>query len=149
IIMKKIGIHVLTAYPPSNPNRDENGQPKTAIVGGVKRQRISSQCIKRAWRLSDVMQSLEAEFSLRTRGIGVLAEEKMIAGGMDAKAARKAATKIAERFGKVDKKNEPSNAEMVVVGFEERDAVLALAVLLAQEGREPTDEELKQLQRHT
>lgn len=49
----KIGIHMLTAYPPSNPNRDETGQPKTAIVGGVNRQRISSQAIKRAWRLSD------------------------------------------------------------------------------------------------
>ena len=38
-----IQLHLLVSYPPSNPNRDELGQPKTAIVGGTQRSRISSQ----------------------------------------------------------------------------------------------------------
>jgi CRISPR system Cascade subunit CasC len=27
-------LHFLTAYPPSNLNRDDLGRPKTAVVGG-------------------------------------------------------------------------------------------------------------------
>ena len=30
-----VQLHFLTAYPPSNPNRDDLGRPKTAIYGGV------------------------------------------------------------------------------------------------------------------
>ena len=37
-----IQLHLLTAYPPSNLNRDDLGRPKTAIVGGAERLRISS-----------------------------------------------------------------------------------------------------------
>ena len=37
----KIGIHMLTPYAPSNPNRDELGSPKTAVVGGALRQRLN------------------------------------------------------------------------------------------------------------
>jgi CRISPR system Cascade subunit CasC len=46
-------LHVLTAYPPSNPNRDDLGRPKTATIGGFTRQRISSQAIKPAIRTSE------------------------------------------------------------------------------------------------
>jgi len=38
--------------PPGNLNRDEQGQPKKCIFGGVTRGRISSQCLKRHIRLS-------------------------------------------------------------------------------------------------
>ena len=30
-----VQFHLLTAYPPSNPNRDDMGQPKRALVGGA------------------------------------------------------------------------------------------------------------------
>lgn len=134
----KIGIHMLTAFPPSNPNRDENGQPKSAVVGGVKRQRISSQCIKRTWRLSDLMLSIEANFSTRTRGIGLMAEKVMIDGGIPGKLAREYAMIIAGVFGKLNtkKKGSPELAEMVTVGHEERDLVLATARVLAKDTSE-------------
>ena len=45
-----IDIHVLQTLPPSNPNRDDTGAPKSATFGGVSRMRISSQAIKRATR---------------------------------------------------------------------------------------------------
>ena len=45
-----IQIHLLTSYPPSNLNRDDQGRPKTAKMGGFDRLRISSQSLKRAWR---------------------------------------------------------------------------------------------------
>ena len=48
-----IQLHLLTMYPPSNLNRDDLGRPKTAIVGGTERLRVSSQSLKRAWRTSE------------------------------------------------------------------------------------------------
>ncbi|ARQ69207.1 type I-E CRISPR-associated protein Cas7/Cse4/CasC [Streptomyces marincola] len=45
-----LDIHVLQTVPPSNLNRDDTGQPKTATYGGVRRARVSSQAWKRATR---------------------------------------------------------------------------------------------------
>ena len=146
---KKIGIHVLTAYPPSNPNRDENGQPKTAVVNGVTRQRISSQCIKRAWRLSEIMKSIEGSMSLRTRGLGLEVEAAMVAAGADPKVAKKRSAAIAGAFGKVNDKKAPEHKEMIIIGHEEREGALALGKLLATENRDPTAAELETLQRDT
>lgn len=63
-------IHYLTAYPPSNLNRDDLGRPKTAVMGGRNRLRISSQSLKRAWRTSDVFaQALDGNVGKRTKQI--------------------------------------------------------------------------------
>lgn len=45
-----IDIHVIQSVPPSNMNRDDTGSPKTAVYGGVRRARVSSQAWKRATR---------------------------------------------------------------------------------------------------
>lgn len=45
-----IDIHALQTIPPSLINRDDTGAPKTAVFGGVPRQRVSSQSWKRAIR---------------------------------------------------------------------------------------------------
>ncbi|MCQ9342969.1 type I-E CRISPR-associated protein Cas7/Cse4/CasC [Corynebacterium kozikiae] len=45
-----IDIHALHTLPPSLINRDDTGAPKSAIFGGVPRQRVSSQAWKRAMR---------------------------------------------------------------------------------------------------
>lgn len=45
-----VDIHALQTIPPSLINRDDTGAPKTAIFGGVPRQRVSSQSWKRAMR---------------------------------------------------------------------------------------------------
>ena len=50
-------LHLLTFFPPANLNRDDLGRPKTAIVGGVTRLRLSSQALKRAWRTSDLFST--------------------------------------------------------------------------------------------
>ncbi len=62
-----IQLHLLVSYPPSNPNRDELGQPKTAIVGGTQRSRISSQCLKRTWRTSEIWEKEGLKICTRTR----------------------------------------------------------------------------------
>ena len=45
-----IDLHILQSVPPANLNRDDSGSPKTAVYGGVRRARVSSQAWKRATR---------------------------------------------------------------------------------------------------
>ena len=45
-----IELHLIQNFAPSNLNRDDTGSPKDAMFGGVRRARISSQCLKRAIR---------------------------------------------------------------------------------------------------
>lgn len=46
----KIEAHLIQNFAPSNLNRDDTGQPKSATFGGFRRARISSQCSKRSAR---------------------------------------------------------------------------------------------------
>lgn len=59
-----VEFHILQSFPVNNLNRDDLGNPKTAVFGGVTRARISSQCFKRAVRLK--MRDLGVEIGLRT-----------------------------------------------------------------------------------
>jgi CRISPR system Cascade subunit CasC len=66
-----IQIHALTFYPPSNLNRDDLGRPKTAMVGKANRLRISSQCLKRTWRTSELFKTgIEKNQGKRTKEMG-------------------------------------------------------------------------------
>ncbi|CAM3055499.1 type I-E CRISPR-associated protein Cas7/Cse4/CasC [Actinomyces slackii] len=46
-----VDIHVIQSVPPSCVNRDDSGSPKSAVYGGIRRLRVSSQSWKRATRL--------------------------------------------------------------------------------------------------
>ena len=72
---KFVQLHILTNYGPSNLNRDDLGRPKTVVVGGVQRLRVSSQCLKRAWRTADVF---EGETGIRTKNLGVKIKDALI-----------------------------------------------------------------------
>ncbi|WP_375001938.1 type I-E CRISPR-associated protein Cas7/Cse4/CasC [Aeromicrobium sp. CTD01-1L150] len=62
-----LDLHVLQSVPPSNVNRDENGSPKEATYGGVRRARVSSQAWKRAIR-SDFGTRLDtSQLAARTK----------------------------------------------------------------------------------
>lgn len=66
-----IQLHVLTSYPPSNLNRDDLGTPKTAMMGGARRLRVSSQSLKRAWRESALFkESFAGHLGIRTKEMG-------------------------------------------------------------------------------
>jgi len=62
-----IELHALRSFPPSNLNRDDLGTPKTAVFGGARRLRISSQCLKRTWRMSDNFRGTFAADQLGVR----------------------------------------------------------------------------------
>jgi CRISPR system Cascade subunit CasC len=46
-------IHFLSSYPGALLNRDDAGLAKRLPFGGVVRTRVSSQCLKRHWRMAD------------------------------------------------------------------------------------------------
>ena len=48
-----IQIHTLHTYPAALLNRDDAGLAKRLPYGGAVRTRISSQCLKRHWRVAD------------------------------------------------------------------------------------------------
>ncbi|HST93627.1 MAG TPA: type I-E CRISPR-associated protein Cas7/Cse4/CasC [Microvirga sp.] len=75
----KLSIHILTALPPHNVNRDESGRPKTAEIGGVLRGRISSQARKRALRMSPHLDA--GQRSIRTRELGIKVFRDLTADG--------------------------------------------------------------------
>src|SRR5688500_3018016 len=71
-----VDIHVIQTVPPSNINRDDTGSPKTAVYGGRRRARVSSQSWKRATR--DAFDQLldPTELGVRTkRVVELLGEE--------------------------------------------------------------------------
>lgn len=52
-------IHTLTGYSAALINRDDTGLAKRLPYGGVIRTRISSQCLKRHWRIADDPHSIK------------------------------------------------------------------------------------------
>ena len=92
-----IQLHLLTSYPPSNLNRDDIGRPKTAIVGGVLRLRVSSQSLKRHWRTSSLFQErLRGNLGDRTKDLGPRVYKALTDGGMDPEKAEAILRRIAE-----------------------------------------------------
>ena len=66
-------IHSLHGYPAALLNRDDSGLAKRMTYGGTTRTRISSQCLKRHWRVSDDIYALSsidgATAAIRSREI--------------------------------------------------------------------------------
>ncbi len=124
-------LHVLTAYPASNLNRDDTGRPKTVVFGGKSRLRISSQSLKRAWRTSDVFgQRLGEHVGRRTQRLGEEILKRLTDGGMSEEKAMDVTRKIAAAFGKIEDKKDRNQAYIKQLAFiapEETAAAFALA----------------------
>ncbi len=143
-------LHLLTAYPASNLNRDDTGRPKTVDFGGTQRIRISSQSLKRAWRTSTVFsERVQGRVGQRTQRMGEVVFDHLVKGGMPADKATKLAREIATVFGKpVDAADDNPTfiRQLAFVSSEERLAALALAdrVLAGEEMKITADEVLRQ-----
>jgi len=70
-----INFHVLISHSPSCLNRDDMNMQKSAIFGGVRRVRISSQSLKRAMRKSDYYAQHLGEASIRTKHLSGLRDQ--------------------------------------------------------------------------
>lgn len=127
---KFIQLHDLTSYPPSNLNRDDLGRPKTAVMGGSQRLRVSSQSLKRSWRTSDIFsEALSKNIGIRTRDMGIQVHKALTTGyslielvegktdlteknpKVPEEMARKWAQSIAGVFGKLREKSDDNTKE--------------------------------------
>lgn len=154
-----IQLHLLVSYPPSNPNRDELGQPKTAIVGGTQRSRISSQSLKRAWRNSDIWKTDGLKIGTRTRELFISPKHGLYEKLLEKHGEKKAViyTKaILSAFAKTAKVKKPKEAPIDerFVGKEivteqpihfSNTEIDRIKTLVDQLSEEPTKEQLNNL----
>lgn len=92
----RIEFHILQSFPVTCLNRDDVGAPKTAVVGGVNRARVSSQCWKRQVRLA--MQEFGIKLAVRTKQAESLFVRACLEAGASEAAAQACGKKIAEQL---------------------------------------------------
>jgi CRISPR system Cascade subunit CasC len=136
-----IEIHILQNHAPSNLNRDDTGSPKECVFGGVRRARISSQCLKRSIRRSELFQqALAGHLAIRTRRLPELVRDRFKKEPGLSEYAEAAAQK-ATGFGTEKGTERPSNkktgdyetAQTMFLTEEDREAVLNVLIGAARE----------------
>ena len=108
-----IEIHILQNHAPSNLNRDDTGSPKECVFGGVKRARISSQCLKRSIRRSPgFQQTLAGHLATRTRRLPEIVRERFLLDeNADVKGLAEIAAQKATGFGTKEGKQRPAEKD--------------------------------------
>jgi CRISPR system Cascade subunit CasC len=139
-------LHLLTFYPPSNLNRDDAGRPKSAVVGGIPRLRISSQSLKRAWRTSAIFtEALDGYLADRTQRLGEVVEAHLRAQGTEPQRAQSIAHDIAQSFGALKKKGDEKplrTEQLAFISPQERAAALDMAEKMAAGAPAPAPADL-------
>lgn len=109
-----IELHLIQSFAPSNLNRDDTNNPKDCEFGGVRRARISSQCIKRAVRTNaSFREHTGVPIGTRTRFMTRLITERLIKAGKDPESAQKVSEAFAASYAKMDKTNEERSSVLV------------------------------------
>jgi CRISPR system Cascade subunit CasC len=140
----------LTSYGPSNPNRDDQGRPKQAVVGGAPRLRMSSQSVKRALRESSFFKlDLDGHIGTRTKRLHEKLFAHLTGKNTDAARAAEIATEVAGIFGKIDepKKGEETRIATTLAFISPQEWKMAeeLADRVANGEALPKDKDLKKL----
>nr|UXE45521.1 CRISPR system Cascade subunit CasC [uncultured bacterium] len=123
-----IQVHTLSSYPAVLLNRDDAGLAKRLPYGGASRIRISSQCLKRHWRMADdewALKEIGVPMALRSREV---VEREIVPKLADAAPEVVEAVKTAvvkKLFG--DKGTEMRNRQALLLGRPEIDYLTALA----------------------
>jgi CRISPR system CASCADE complex protein casC len=152
-----IDVHIVQNIPPSCVNRDDTGSPKSAMYGGVKRLRVSSQAWKHVTRSFFDAHLDREDLGTRTkRVVGILAKEI----GRQAEDLENDAQKLAEKVfnaAKINlsepraKKSEGASKKAKESGYllflsNRQIAQLAeLAVKSARSGKELGNKEVKKI----
>jgi CRISPR system Cascade subunit CasC len=97
--MMIIEIHFIQNFAPSNLNRDDTNNPKDCVFGGVRRARISSQCLKRAIRFEPHFAAVSGvPVSQRTRLMTGEIQNYMEKSGVSAENAKSKAEEFAKHY---------------------------------------------------
>jgi CRISPR system Cascade subunit CasC len=134
-----IQVHLLTSYAASLLNRDDAGFAKRIVFGGHPRIRISSQCMKRAWRES-LMAMNEDDLPTGIRSDSVfetLVLPAVVARGIDEARAREGLAALIAKTVKGDRTGATSlvTKQSVLLGNREvRALAQAVSEALGQPG---------------
>lgn len=140
-----IQIHTLHNYPAALLNRDDAGLAKRLPYGDAIRTRISSQCLKRHWRVADdafALSRLGVPMAVRSRGTLDLIRQEIVKQGVSEELAQIAAEGL-RAAGLLDKgkdlkgKEALETGQAVLLGRAEIDHLVQRCTTLA---REHTDE---------
>lgn len=101
-----IEFHILQSFPVTCLNRDDVGAPKSAVVGGVPRARVSSQAWKRPVRLA--MREFGAILGTRTKLISKLVQIECCALGATPEQAKVCGDWLEGAFIKAKTNKKPS-----------------------------------------
>jgi CRISPR system Cascade subunit CasC len=146
-----IDVHVIQALPPSNVNRDDNGTPKQAVYGGVRRARVSSQAWKRATRLgfadyTDLPTDFTENRATRTKRIAAVLQEKLVArAGITMDQAQRLSAEILHPLGiKANQKagKEHETSYLLFFGTQQVESIVDLVAAQVPELISLTDKEL-------
>ena len=106
-----VEVHILQNHAPANLNRDDSGSPKEAVFGGFKRARISSQCLKRTIRRSEIFaEKTEGTLGTRTRMLPELVRKKLLERGLSEELAGLAAKKTSGFGNKEGSEQQPNKS---------------------------------------
>jgi len=132
-----IQIHTLHTYPAALLNRDDAGMAKRLPLGNAVRTRISSQCLKRHWRVTDdkfSLSKLDVPMAIRSRGTLELIGQRIQENGISAAQAQSAAEALRDA-GLLDKSGKNITGEdalktgqAVLMGKAEIDYITKLCV---------------------
>jgi CRISPR system Cascade subunit CasC len=136
-----IQIHTLHTYPAALLNRDDAGLAKRLPLGNAVRTRISSQCLKRHWRVTDdqfALSKLDVPMAIRSRGTLELISQRIQKNGITAALAQAAAEALRDAGlldkGGKDKKGDDAlkTGQAVLMGLPEIDYLVRRCTELAQ-----------------
>ncbi len=142
-----VDIHIIQSLPPSCVNRDDSGSPKSAVYGGVRRLRVSSQSWKRATRLyfNDILDAKDV--GVRTKRVVEVLAERITedapeladaAAALAEKVFDAAKIKLAPPRGK-DKKDAPQESGYLLFLSTSQIARLAGLAIASARGGEALD----------
>lgn len=143
-----VELHMIQNFSPSNLNRDDTNNPKDCEFGGVRRARISSQCIKRAIRMSKVFaDTTRADLGTRTRWLNRLLRQRLVdAGKPEAEVDVVLPAFLGEYAGKLDKEGGRTAVLLYLSEQELNDLAQTMLGnwpgLVTEESREATVEQL-------
>ena len=144
--MRYLDLHALQSVPPSNINRDDTGNPKTALYGGVRRARVSSQAWKHAMR--ELFRELLPEGSLGVRtklAQGLIADRIAELRPEYAEQAQVLANSVLTATGVKTKTSDRAGSEagsdvteyLIFIANAELDALARVAIGWADAGADP------------
>ena len=94
-----VELHMLQNFAPSNLNRDDTNSPKDCEFGGVRRARISSQCIKAAIRRSPFFEeTTRVPVGFRTKLLVNRLSQRLVKAGKSDEEALSAMTAFVPNY---------------------------------------------------